>query len=649
MGEHDADRPEDEDEARAFMKALLGDVRAMEAMLERDLFETANRRIGAEQEMFLVREDMSPAPVATDVLDGLDERRLTTELARFNLEANVDPRRFEGTCLREMENEVRELVQLSDAHARKFDARVVMAGVLPTLRQAQLSLENMTPSPRYRALNDTLLKMRGGDFLISIQGIDEINVTHDNVMLEACNTSFQIHFQVAPAEFAKLHNVAQLVTAPVLAAAVNSPLLFGSRLWHETRVALFSSSIDDRSTTRHARGFPPRVTFGDAWVEDSVLDIFREQIARFRVVLATRELDEDPMVVLARGETPKLSALRLHNGTVYRWNRACYGINADGSAHLRIENRVLPAGPTIVDEIANAAFFFGLMAAVVEEIGDPKDHLEFDVAKDNFFAAARHGLKAQFTWLDGETLTAAELIRKRLLPLARQGLAQSNIDAEDIDRYLGIIESRVAANRTGASWMLDSLAALGRDGSPDMRDRRLVMAMLDLQEKGLPIHEWPICERLDISGKEDEWRQGLQRVEQFMITDLFTVRAHDLVDLAASVMEWEHIKHVPVEDADGKLVGLVTHRDLLRLVARGVPTKTDPVKPDPVVADIMIADPVTVGPKTPTLEAMKKMREERVGCLPVVDAEKRLIGIITQSDLIYVSTHLLEKFLRGER
>jgi CBS domain-containing protein len=461
-------------------------------------------------------------------------------------------------------------------------------------------------------------------------------------MFEACNTSFQIHFQVEPAEFARFYNVAQLVTGPVLAAAVNSPVLFGARLWQETRVALFSSSIDDRPSTRQAaRGLKPRVTFGDQWVQSSVLEIFREQIARFRIVLSTPTV-ADPMDAVARGEAPELTALRLHNGTVYRWNRACYGVT-DGIAHLRIENRVLPAGPTIVDEVANAAFFFGLMSGVLEELGDPKDRLEFDMAKDNFFAAARHGLKAQFTWDGGETLTASELIRDRLLPLARSGLEHSQIDGADIDRYLGVIADRVGAARTGSSWVLESLSSMGKDVSQDMRDRRLVQAMLERQQEDLPVHAWPPCSLGEMSDREDEWRRGLQYVGQFMSTDLFTVRATDLVDLAASVMEWEHIKHVPVEDDQGRLVGLVTHRDLLRLVARG---QSD--GKETVVRDIMIADPVTVTPDTKTLDAMNRMREQKVGCLPVVEDE-RLVGVITQSDLIRVSAHLLEQFLKGER
>lgn len=640
MGEHAVSERLDEAEARAFMKALLADVRALEVMLERGMFETSRRCVGAEQEMFLVDANGRPAPVACEILRTLDEPRLTTELGRFNLEANIDPRRFRGRALSEIEREVRELVARADEGAREQGARVLLTGILPTLRHGDLTLDNMTPSPRYRALNDTLMRLRGGDMRIAIKGIDELRVSHDNVMFEACNTSFQVHFQVSPDEFAKLYNVAQLVTAPVLAAAANSPVLFGARLWHETRVALFSSSIDDRSTSLQARGFKPRVTFGDQWVQESVLEIFREQIARFRVVLST-PTSEDPLQVVERGETPDLTALRLHNGTVYRWNRACYGVNS-GIAHLRIENRVLPSGPTILDEVANAAFFFGLMAGVIEELGDPKDRLSFDVAKDNFFAAAREGLRAQFTWDEGETLTATELIADRLLPLARLGLEHSGIAGADIDRYLGVIAARVGAGRTGASWALDSLSSMGRAISEDMKERRLVRAMIEHQAEDVPVHDWEPCTIGQMTEQADEWRCGLQRVGQFMTTDLFTVRPTDLVDLAASVMDWEHIKHVPVEDDQGRLVGLVTHRDLLRLVARGAHDGDETL-----VRDIMTGSPMTVTPSTATLDAMNLMRKHGVGCLPVVEDE-RLVGIVTQSDLIRVSSDLLEKFLKGE-
>lgn len=640
MGEHRADEPKSEEEARAFMKALLADVRALERMLESgELFETGIRRVGAEQEMFLVDGDLRPASVAMEVLASTqNEPRLTTELGLFNLEANASPRVFTGACLSEMEGELKALIDTSDRAAREHGARVLLCGILPTLKQSDLTLANMTPLPRYRALNDVLLGLRGDVFRVAIRGVDEIDLIHDNVMLEACNTSLQLHFQTAPDEFAKLYNVAQLITGPVLAVSVNSPLFLGSRLWHETRVALFSGAIDDRSAQRSARGLKPRVTFGDQWVERSVLEIFREQIARFRVVLST-PTREAPSRAIEAGKAPALDALCLHNGTVYRWNRAVYGTK-DGVAHLRIENRALPAGPTLTDEIANAAFFFGLMSGVTQEIGDPRSRMEFLHAKDNFFAAAQHGLKAQLTWLDGEMLTAADLVRERLLPLAREGLIHSKLDPRDIDRYLDVIRERVEHGRTGASWVLDAYTSLGNDVKAGVRERRLVSSMLSFQAAGTPVHEWPLPVLAALPAEEEHWRPGLRFVGEFMSTDLFTVRPDDLVDLAASVMDWEHIKHVPVEDGEGRLVGLVTHRDLLRLVARGEHEQGAPIS----VREIMTCELVTVTSQTPTLQALKTMRELGVGSLPVVD-DGKLVGIITQSDLIEVAAGLLERFL----
>ncbi|MDH5492861.1 MAG: CBS domain-containing protein [Myxococcales bacterium] len=617
------------------MQRVLADVRALEQMLDTDLFETGDRRIGAEQEMFLVDECERPAPVAEQLLASVSDERLTQELGRFNLEANISPRLFRGDCLRAMEAELLEVVNIAREAATPHRARVVLSGILPTLRKTDLTLENMMPSPRYRALNDALARIRGGDFRVRIQGVDELETTHDNVMMESCNTSFQIHFQVAPSEFVRLYNVSQVVTAPVLAAATNSPVFLGRRLWNETRIALFMGAIDARSAARHARGQPPRVTFGTSWLRDSVLEIYREQIARFRVVLSSDDL-EDPMEALRRGEPPSLAALRLFSGTVYRWNRACYGVSG-GKAHLRIENRVLPAGPTLIDEVANAALFFGLMSALPEEHADVTKDISFEDAKDNFFRAARHGLDAQMTWFGGEALSASELILDRLLPLARAGLERSEIDAGDVDRYLGVIEDRVKSRQTGASWLIRSIQALPAGTTLEMRDRSLVAGTLERQLIGDPVHTWKPLH----AEEQGDWRESYRTVGQFMSTDLFTVRPEDLIDLAASVMDWEHIRHVPVEDDEGHLRGVISHRMLLRLLTRPSADRSGPI----AVRDIMKEKVVTVRPDTPTLDAMHLMRRAGVGCLPVVE-DGRLVGIITEHDLIQLSATLLESALR---
>jgi len=636
MGDHAVDDlPPEETRRRAFVKAVLEDLRALERMLAEGRFETGVRRIGAEQEMFLVDRSMRPAPVALDILERVADPRLTTELARFNLEANLSPRVFGGNCLRELEDEVTEVLGIARNAAAEVGADVVLAGTLPTLRRQHTTLDWMTPDPRYRALNQAMKDARGGEFHVSIAGVDELDLTHDNVMYEACNTSFQVHFQVAPDEFARLYNVAQAVTAPVLAAAVNSPLFLGRRLWHETRVALFQTSVDSRPHRRvHERGHRPRVSFGDGWVRSSVLEIFREDVARFRILLA-RDLDESPSAILDAGKIPGLAALRLHTGTVYRWNRACYGV-ADGVAHLRIENRVLPSGPTVADEIANAAFFFGLMAGLLEDVGDVAQAMDFDVAKGNFFAAARHGLQAQLGWVGGRTMSASDLVVGELLPLARAGLGASGVDAGEADHYLGILEERVRSTQTGASWMLRSLRGMEGQGTRDLRERRLVQALLEGQRGGEPVHRWPLAEL----APGEAWAEAYRTVGQFMSTDLFTVQPDDLVDLAASVMQWEHIRHVPVEDREGRLVGVLTHRSLLRLIAEhGM--GADPVP----VSKIMRRDPMTATPETPTLEAMRTMRSHGLGCLPVVEDDGRLVGILTERDLIEVAAPLLERFL----
>ena len=346
-----------------------------------------------------------------------------------------------------------------------------------------------------------------------------------------------------------------------------------------------------------------------------------------------------PSVLVAKGIAPELKALRLHNGTIYRWNRACYGV-VGGVPHLRIENRVLPSGPTPLDEMANAALFFGLMSAVLEEYGEVSEVMDFDHAKANFHAAAQHGLEASFNWLGGKEIKAYDLLEQELLPLARQGLRVSNIDEADIDRYIGVLEARVAKRRTGARWVLDSLKGMRDTAAPDAQGRALVAAMVEHQENGDPVHTWPLAE----IEKTKNVRDNFMRVGQFMRSNPFTVHPEDLVDLAANLMDWERIRHIPVEDDEGHLVGLLTHRALLRLVARRRPGDTTERV---AVRDIMATDLVTVEPETPTLSALELMRQHRVSCVPVV-SDDHLVGIITDQDLIAVSARLLDAYLRGE-
>ncbi|HEY0171209.1 MAG TPA: CBS domain-containing protein [Pyrinomonadaceae bacterium] len=629
MGEQDVKQASDELQQRAYMKALLDDLRALELMLEGDTLESGVRRIGSEQEMFLVDSNLGPAPVAEEVLARLDDERFVTEIGRFNLEANLTPHLLGGRCFSRMEEELSEVLRLAREGAHACGVDVLLGGILPTLAMSDLRAENMTPRPRYHELNRVIGELRGGTFSAYIKGRDELHIKHDNILLASCNASFQIHLQVNPREFAAQYNLAQAITAPLLAAAVNSPLLFGRRLWQETRVALFQHSNDSRTSAEQSRSQPTRVGFGEGWLKDSVIELFREQIARFRVIM-TNSPDEDPLAVLARGEAPSLSALRLHNGTIWPWNRACYGIS-EGRPHLRIENRALPGGPTVLDEVANAAFFTGLMTAPPGEYGEVSERMAFDDARANFFAAARYGLRAQLTWMDGKRYIAAALILDRLLPLAREGLRQSGVEEADVERYLGTLEERVRSGQTGAQWMLQSLESMGEEATSDLRQRKLAAAMLERQQGAEPVHQWEVIKAYGSEG----WRQITHTVGHLMSTDLFTVRPDDLVEMVARVMEWRDVRHVPVEDEEGRLVGIVSHRSLLRMRAESPPGEGELV----AVRQIMNPDPISVAPTTLVSEAVELMRSRRVGSLPVVEGG-RLVGIVTVYDFLESSARL---------
>jgi CBS domain-containing protein len=483
-----------------------------------------------------------------------------------------------------------------------------------------------------------MTRARAGAYRLQIQGTDELQIEHDSVMLEACNTSCQVHLQVAAEEFAQLFNIAQAVTAPVLAAAVNSPLLFGKRLWAETRIALFQQSLDTRDTTLHTRELSPRVRFGEKWITGSVSELYHEDIARFRALLV-KDIDRDPREVLASGEIPELDALQLYNSTVYRWNRPCYGVGG-GKPHLRIECRALPSGPTVQDEVANAAFWLGCVMGGAETFGDITEVMEFDDAKSNFLAASRQGLHAALTWINGETIGVRRLILEQLLPIAAAGLESMNVDGEDIDRYLGIIRDRVDSGGTGSSWILRSLAQMKGQGTQAERQAAITAAMAARQQGDQPVHQWEPAELKEGGG----WKHNYLRVEQYMTTELFTVNEDELVDLVAFLMDRKAIRHVLVEDSQHRLVGLVSYRSLLRVMAHGqgsVFGETPPVK------KVMEPDPVTVSPETPTQEAIELMRKHRVSCLPVVN-DGKLVGIVSERDFMPIAYQLLVERLEEE-
>ena len=620
---------------REFMVALLNDLRALERMLAEGLFETGVRRIGAEQEMFLIdAQTWAPAKGALKMLEVLQDPHFTTELGLFQLEANCSPQLFGGDGLSAMHAELDGLMDKARAAAQGLGMSAVLMGILPTLRKSDLGLDSMVPSPRYLALNKVVTEMRGGKFELSIKGLDELIIDHDSVMLEACNSSFQVHLQVEPSEFARMYNIAQVLAGPTMSISANSPIVFGRRLWAETRIALFRQAVDTRSHTHQMRETEARVSFGTRWVRSSVAEIYREDIARFRTLVGT-DLDEDPMAKLDRGEVPLLKALRIHNGTIYRWNRACFG-TTNGKPHLRIENRVMPSGPSTIDEIASAALWFGLMAELGAREEDITKRIDFDTAGHNFYTAAREGLGSHFLWLDGEEVSARNLMLDRLIPTAEAGLKRQGISDADVAKYLGVVEARVRTGRTGARWQFSSWNSLRDRATPGERANALVASTVKRQLTGRPVSEWERATLDEASGAHHNY----QRVDQYMRTDLFTIQAEDPVEVVTHLMIWERIRYVPVEDKDHRLLGLVTHRAVLRLLASGASSRDTPV------SAIMRRDLVTVTPETPTIEAIRTMRRLRIGCLPVLN-EDRLVGLVTEDDFMDVAHKLLEEKLGG--
>jgi len=623
---------------QSFVKNLLQDVEALEYMLDNKWFETDTMRIGAEQEMCLVnKKTLKPATIAMEVLEHLtDHPWVETELAQFNLEVNLTPRVFSGDCLSQMEKETRNNLGVISKALKKFNAEVVLTGILPTLRKFDLEMDNLTPKKRYKALMDAInSQLIGSAYELRLSGIDELLIKHQSPLLEACNTSFQVHLQVHPDNFVKFYNITQALTAPVMAISANSPMVFGKRLWHESRIALFQQALDTRTTHDHMRERSPRVSFGTGWLESSIMEIYKEDIARFRVLLSA-DVEEDSLALIGEGKVPRLRALQVHNSTVYRWNRPCYGISDNGQPHLRIENRVLPAGPTVIDEVANAAFWLGAVEGMAMNCEDVRNKMSWEDARDNFAKAAQFGIDSKFTWFNDKKISACELVLDELLPLAEKGLESKGISKDDIDRYLGVIEARAKEHMNGARWQLRAFSKLKKEVDQDEALTILTACILKNQSKSKPVHTWKMPQTIDL----EDYQPGKLKVEEFMETDLFTVQKDDIIELVTELMQWRKIRYIPVEDSKGKLIGLVTSRLLLRYFSRKDRHKDG--KKQSTIKDIMIKDPLTISPTATIIEAINIMRKNRIGCLPVVQDEE-LVGVITEMNFVRISSRLIER------
>lgn len=628
-----------------FIRYLLRDIKAMGRMLDEGWFEIDRVRIGAEQELCLVDELGKPSSISLDVLEQLDNELLTTELARFNLEVNLPPLDFEGDALWKMEQRLHIELEKVYKHMLERDGDIILTGILPTIRKYDVQIENVTPLARYHALCEAIMKLRGGEYELRLEGMDELKMMFDTPLLEACATGFQVHLQVAPAEFVHKYNIAQAIAAPVLASSTNSPVLFGKRLWHETRVGLFQQSIDTRKVGNHLRDFSPRVTFGSKWLEKSILEIYHEDISRYRVLLSA-ETSEDVEKMLASGEVPKLQALQIHNSTVYRWNRPCYGLS-DGKPHLRIENRVLPAGPTVLDEVANAAFWLGLLNGMADEVPNLIDRLNFESARSNFLMASKFGLESKIQWLDDQSINARDLIIEELLPLAQQGLDKQGIDKGDSERYLEVIRNRVEMRQTGSQWMLKSYNHLMKEGcTREEVTAAITASMIRHQDTSQPVHTWDIATISDLQN----WKPSRLMVEEVMSTDIFTVQPDDLVAYTLRIMDWQAKRYVCVENEEKDLLGLITSRNLLQFLqgAQSQDKSCQNQVEETKTSEIMIpfSEVHTIEPDSSITDAIQLMQTHKIGCLPVVKGHK-LVGILSEKHFVSISARLLKMQLNS--
>ncbi|RDY58668.1 CBS domain-containing protein [Flagellimonas nanhaiensis] len=615
MGERIAQSKFDEKERIAFVQNLIDDVKALEILVDQGLIEDDITRIGAEQEMCLIDNDFRPAGRSMSLLKEIDDPHFTTELASYNIEANLDPFTLTKGCFGKVEKQLLEFLDKAKTKAEKLDMRILLAGILPTISKAEMEMEYMTPIPRYYKINEVLKDWHGDDFRIKIQGVDELSLYHDSVLFEACNTSFQLHLQIPSYDFIKSYNWAQAIAGPVLGVCCNSPYLMGRELWKETRIALFQQSLDTRKWINALREQVPRVGFGQHWQHETVTDIFKEDISTHRIML-TKPITHNSLQILENGAIPKLEALGLFNGTVYRWNRPCYGVG-NGKPHLRIENRYIPSGPSVIDEMANFAFWVGLMVGRPEKYDDMSNIMDFREAKLNFIRAAINGRKTVFSWLN-QPMPLQKLVLEELLPIAYDGLKKRNVDEKDIERLLGIIEARTKLS-SGAEWQVKNYRKLKKQMKPDSAVVQMTKAMYENQQTGLPVHEWPLIT------ETDEIKESFKWVGQIMSTKLLKLQEDDFANLATAIMKWNNIHHLPVENNKGELVGLLTWSHIEDL---GKIKNNHNVR----VSEIMIKKVVTVRPRTKITTAKKLMADYQIGCLPVCSGSN-LVGIISKVDL----------------
>jgi hypothetical protein len=491
MGEDIAARVFSREDRQRYRQKVRTCLDVFERMLREARFDAELRSMGLEIELNLTDEAGDPALLNAAVLEAIADNDFTTELAQFNVEINIPPRLLTGDVFAGLETQVRASLNAAEDKSRGVGAHMMLVGILPTISDDHLNGEALSANPRYKLLNEQIFAARGEDLQISITGPERLNTYADTIAPEAACTSVQLHQLVDPERFAIHWNAAQAIAGVQLAIGANSPFFFGRELWRETRIALFEQATDTRPDELKAQGVRPRVWFGERWIT-SIFDLFEENVTYFPALLPVCE-PEDPVAVLEAGGVPTLAELRLHNGTIYRWNRPVYDV-VRGKPHLRVENRVLPAGPTVVDTLANAAFYYGLVRMLADEERPIWSRMSFSAAEENFHAGARDGIDARVFWPGLGEVPASELVLRRLLPLAHEGLTRWEVDPWDRERLLGVIEQRCLAQRNGATWQTETFHKLYDEKGLDRAQalREMTVRYRDLMHANEPVHDWPV-------------------------------------------------------------------------------------------------------------------------------------------------------------
>ena len=594
-----------------FINNLTNDIEILEKLISNNILESFDR-IGAEQEFCIVDNNFRANPINKKLLNELKSNDFVTEIAKFNMELNIKPIDIDKNCLNQLHKVLLNKMKLASSKAKKLDSGIIMTGILPTVRKYDLRFENITNNKRYFDLCDAINTIRGDYYKLRIRGLDELVFQHDSPLVEGCNTGYQFHLQIGPKDFKKMYNISQLIAAPVLAISTNSPMLFGKRLWNETRIAVFQQSTDTRIIGNYHPETLPRVTFGNEWINKSIIEIFKEDIIRYKILLKKLTQSKE------NNKIPNMKALSLHNSTVYRWNRPCYGIYK-GKPSLRIEARMFPAGPTIIDQVANSSFWLGLMNFYKYNLSEDISKLmDFKDARSNFYASAQQGIDSTFKWINGERIGARKLILNELIPKAAIGLARLKINAEDIDKYLNIIKERTISRQTGSRWIIDSFDELSKKVSVQNSLSSITSDIIEHQNSDIPVHKWPISKETTVINNPSSLL-----AEECMDRYIYSVYENEPINLALKINEWKKHDYIVVVNRQGEITGEITEKELIQAKKQKLN----------LVKDIMNKNVIYIQPDTKISKALKIINENNLKMLPVCE-NKLFIGMLQKELLI---------------